>query len=72
MKPFKKVILILIIGIAYIVIVYFTFKAVAKVYRTNDPALAKKVVILTFFFDALVFGGSWYTIYKFRTSQPKK
>lgn len=49
-----------------------TFNAVAKVYRTNDPALAKKVVIITFFADLCIFAGSGYLVYKLKVPANKK
>ncbi len=57
---------------AYIFIIYFTFYAVANVYRTNNPILAKKVVILVFFVNIFVFAGSWYLVYKLKVSKDKK
>ncbi len=60
------------IGFTYILIVYMTFNAVAKVYRTNDPALAKKVVIITFFADLCIFAGSGYLVYKLKVPANKK
>ena len=64
----------MIIGIcfAYILIVYVTFNAIARVYKTNNPALAKKVVILTFFVDICIFAGSGYLVYKLKTPTDKK
>ena len=64
--------MVICICLAYISIIYFTFSAIAKVYRTNDPSLAKKVVILTFFVDVCVFAGSGYLVYKMKVPTQKK
>ena len=60
------------ICLAYILIVYLTFNAVARVYRTNNPAFAKKVVILTFFVDLCIFAGSGYLVYRLKVPTDKK
>lgn len=72
MKPFKKILLLFGVGAAYTLIIYLTFYAVASVYRTNNPALAKKVVILTFFVNICIFAGSWYLVYKLKAPKDKK
>lgn len=66
--------MLLLIGIclAYISIVYLTFYAVVKVHKTNDPVLAKKVVILTFFVDVCIFAGSGFLVYKLKFPTDKK
>lgn len=71
MKASKKIPLIIGVAFAYILIVYMTFSAIAKVHRTNNPALAKRVVILTFFADVLIFGGSAYMVYKLKAPVEK-
>lgn len=60
------------ISFAYILMVYITFNAVAKVYRTNNPSFAKKIVILTFFADVCIFAGSGYLVYKLKVPADKK
>jgi uncharacterized membrane protein len=72
MKTSRKIPLIIGVCFAYILIVYITFYAIAKVHRTNDPHLAKRVVILTFFLDVFIFAGSGYLVYKLKTSADKK
>ena len=72
MKNLKKVCFIIGICFAYTVIVYVTFNAIARVYKTNNPALAKKVVLLTFFLDICIFAGSGYLVYKLKTPTEKK
>ena len=72
MKSSRKIPLIIGVCFAYILIVYVTFNAIAKVHRTNDPKLAKKVVILTFFLDVFIFAGSGYLVYKLKTPTDKK
>ncbi len=71
MKPFKKMLLLTGIGLIYIVMAYITFLAVVKVHRTNDPSVAKKIVILTFFADLFMFTGSGYLIYKLKIPMDK-
>ncbi len=71
MKASRKISLIIGVCFAYILIVYVTFNAIGKVYRTNDPKLAKKVVILTFFVDVFIFTGSGYLVYKLKTPTDK-
>ncbi|KAA0242086.1 MAG: hypothetical protein DYG83_10275 [Candidatus Brocadia sp. AMX2] len=71
MKPSKKIPLIIGLFLAYILIVYVTFYAVARVHRTKNPALAKKVVILTFFMDLCIFAGSGYLVYKLKVPTNK-
>ena len=71
MKASRKISLIIGVCFAYILIVYVTFNAIAKVQRTEDPKLAKKVVILTFFVDAFIFAGSGYLVYKLKTPTDK-
>lgn len=71
MKTFKKMLLLTGIGLIYIVMTYVTFLAVAKVHSTNDPAVAKKTVILTFFADLFMFAGSGYLIYKLKIPMDK-
>ena len=56
---------------AYSLIVYLTFHAVAKVYRTHDPLLAKKVVVITFLIDIVIFAGSGYLVYKLKVPPNK-
>ena len=68
----KKIVLIIGVCFAYILIVYVTFNAIAKVHRTNNPQLAKKVVILTFFADVFIFAGSGYLVYKLKNPTNKK
>lgn len=72
MKTSKKIPFIIGLCLAYILVVYITFNAIARVYRTNNPAFAKKVVILTFFVDLCIFAGSGYLVYKLKapTSKP--
>jgi len=72
MKTSKKIPLIICVCFAYILIVYFTFSAIAKVHRTNNPKLAKRVVILTFFLDVFIFAGSGYMVYKLKAPTNKK
>jgi hypothetical protein len=72
MKPSKKIPLIIGLCLAYIFVVYITFNAVARVHRTNNPVLAKKVVILTFFIDLCIFAGSGYLVYKLKVPPDKK
>jgi hypothetical protein len=71
MKASKKIPLIIGLCLAYVLVVYITFNAIAKVHRTNDPVLAKKVVILTFFVDLCIFAGSGYLVYKLKASTSK-
>ena len=52
--------------------IYLTFHAVAKVHETNNPIFAKKVVILTFFLDLVMFAGSGYLVYKLKVPMDKK
>ncbi|MCC6325536.1 MAG: hypothetical protein DCC43_05490 [Candidatus Brocadia sp.] len=72
MKTFKKLLLIFGICLTYLVMIAVTYHAVARVYRTNDPASAKKVVLLTFFADLFLFGGSGYLIYKLKIPLDQK
>lgn len=72
MKTLKKMLLLIGICLAYISIVYLTFYAVVKVHKTNDPVLAKKVVILTFFVDVCIFAGSGFLVYKLKFPTDKK
>ena len=72
MKKFNRILIIIGIIVAYISIVYTTFNAVARVYRTNNPVLAKRVVILTFFVDICIFAGSGYLVYKLKFPTNKK
>ncbi len=72
MNTLKKMFLIFGIGFAYCSVIYITFYAVARVYSTNDPILAKKVVILAFFVNIIIFIGSWYLFYKLKILKEKK
>ena len=72
MKASKKIPLIIGVCFAYILIVYITFNAIAKVHRTNNPKLAKRVVILTFFVDEFIFAGSGDLVYKLKAPTDKK
>ena len=72
MKASKKISLIIGVCFAYILIVYLTFNAIAKVHRTNDPKLAKRVVILTFLVDVCIFAGSGFLVYKLKNPTDKK
>ncbi len=72
MKASRKISLIIGVCFAYILMVYVTFNAIARVYRTNDPQLAKRVVILTFFADVFIFAGSGYLVYKLKHPTDKK
>jgi hypothetical protein len=72
MKTSRKIPLIIGVCFAYILIVYVTFNAIAKVHRTTNPQVAKKVVILTFFLDVFIFAGSGYLVYKLKTPPDKK
>ncbi|GIL20022.1 MAG: hypothetical protein EDM77_00340 [Candidatus Jettenia sp. AMX1] len=72
MKPFKKFILIALLCLAYISIIYFTFNAVSRVYRTNNPIVAKRIVMLTFFVNVCIFAGSGYLVYKLKVPTEKK
>jgi FtsH-binding integral membrane protein len=72
MKTLNKMLLLVGICLAYILIVYLTFYAVAKVHRTNDPVFAKKVVLLTFFVDVCIFAGSGLLVYKLKFPTDKK
>ena len=71
MKTFKKMLLLTGICLIYMVMIYVTFLAVANVHGTNDPAVAKRMVILTFFADLFLFSGSGYLIYKLKIPMDK-
>lgn len=58
--------------LAYILIMYMTFRAVSKVHKISDPRQAKKVVVLTFFTNVCIFAGSGYLIYKIKVPTEKK
>lgn len=72
MKALKKIPLFIGILLAYILIIYVTFNAVTKVYKTDNPFYAKKVVISAFFIDLFIFAASGYLIYKLKVPTNKK
>ncbi|MCF6147744.1 MAG: hypothetical protein E3K37_03705 [Candidatus Kuenenia sp.] len=62
----KKILFITGICFCYIIIIYLTYCAVAKVHNIHDPAYAKRVVITTFFANLFLFAGSIYLILKLK------
>jgi len=72
MKLIKKVLFITGICFSYIIIIYLTYCAVAKVHNTHDPFYAKKIVITTFFTNVVLFAGSIYLVFKLKGSPKNK
>jgi hypothetical protein len=72
MRNFKKIICIIVLCLTYTSITYFTFGAVARAYKTHNPLLAKKVVILAFLVNIGMLAGGGYLIYKLKVFTEKK
>ncbi|MGQ3684565.1 MAG: hypothetical protein ACUBOA_06070 [Candidatus Loosdrechtia sp.] len=72
MRNFYKIIGIIALCLVCSSVTYFMFGAVARSYSSQNPQLAKKIVVLTFLVNISMVVGCVYLIYKLKDPAEKK